>query len=106
MSRDVGQGMSDIPGFGDQRNYELLIEAGFTPAQALQIMTSNGAKVLGVSDSLGTIAPGKLADLVVVRGNPIATPAELRNITIVFKDGVGYDPAKLLASVKGLVGVR
>ena len=95
-----------LPGFGDQRNYELLIEAGFTPAQALQIMTANGAKVLGVADSLGTIAPGKLADLVVIRGNPIATPAELRNITIVFKDGVGYDPAKLLASVKGLVGVR
>ncbi len=95
-----------LPGFGDQRNYDLLIEAGFSPAQAIQVMTSNGAKVLGVSDSLGTIAPGKLADLVVIRGNPVATPAELRNVTIVFKDGVGYDPAKLLASVKGLVGVR
>ena len=95
-----------LPGFGDQRNYELLIEAGFTPAQAIQVMTSNGARVLGIEDSLGTIAPGKLADLVVIRGNPIATPGELRNVTLVFKDGVGYDPARLLASVKGLVGVR
>ena len=95
-----------LPGFGDQRNYELLIEAGFTPAQAIRIMTANGAAVLGASDSLGTIAPGKLADVVVIRGNPIATPADLRNVTIVFKDGVGYDPERLLASVKGLVGVR
>ena len=95
-----------LPGFGDQRNYELLIEAGFSPTEALKIMTANGATVLGVADSLGTIAPGKLADMVVIRGNPIATPADLRNVTIVFKDGVGYDPAKLLASVKGLVGVR
>jgi imidazolonepropionase-like amidohydrolase len=66
----------------------------------------NGATVLGVADRLGSIAAGKLADLVVIRGNPIATPAEIRNVTIVFKDGVGYDSPKLLASVKGLVGIR
>ena len=69
-------------------------------------MTLNGAKILGVDDRLGSIAAGKLADLVVIHGNPIATPAEIRNVTIVFKDGVGYDSAKLLASVKGLVGIR
>jgi imidazolonepropionase-like amidohydrolase len=95
-----------LPGYGDQRNYELLIEAGFTPVEAIQIMTLNGARVLRVDDRLGSIAPGKLADLVVIRGNPIATPAEIRNVTIVFKDGVGYDSARLLAAVKGLVGIR
>jgi imidazolonepropionase-like amidohydrolase len=95
-----------LPGYGDQRNYELLIEAGFTPVEAIRIMTLNGATVLGVADRLGSIAAGKLADLVVIRGNPIATPAEIRNVTIVFKDGVGYDSPKLLASVKGLVGIR
>ena len=69
-------------------------------------MTLNGAKVLRVDHQLGSIAPGKLADLVVIRGNPIATPGEIRNVTVVFKDGVGYDSPKLLASVKGLVGIR
>jgi imidazolonepropionase-like amidohydrolase len=95
-----------LPGYGDQRNFELLIEAGFTPVEAVRIMTLNGATVLGIADRLGTIAPGKVADLVVIKGNPIATPAEIRNVTLVFKDGVGYDSAKLLASVKGLVGIR
>ena len=95
-----------LPGFGDQRNLELLVEAGFTPVEALQIMTLNGARVLGVDRELGSIEVGKLADLVVVRGNPASTPGDIRNVTYVFKDGVGYDPAKLIESVKGAVGVR
>jgi imidazolonepropionase-like amidohydrolase len=95
-----------LPGYGDQRNFELLIEAGFTPVEAIQIMTLNGARILGVDDRLGSVTAGKLADLVVIRGNPIATPGDIRNVTIVFKDGVGYDSPKLLASVKGVVGVR
>ena len=69
-------------------------------------MTLNGATVLGVADRLGSIAAGRIADLVVIRGNPIATPGDIRNVAIVFKDGVGYDSAKLLASVTGLVGIR
>ena len=95
-----------LPGFGDQRNYELLLEAGFSPTEAIRIMTLNGAKILGVDSELGSIAAGKLADLVVIRGNPIAPPASIRNVTIVFKDGVGYDAAKLQATVKGQVGIR
>jgi len=95
-----------LPGIGDQRNYELLIEAGFTPAQVVQIMSANGTKVLGVDQDLGTVAPGKIADLVVIRGDPAATPADIRKVVTVFKDGVGYDSAKLFAAVKGLVGMR
>jgi imidazolonepropionase-like amidohydrolase len=95
-----------LAGFGDQRNYELFIEAGFTPAQAIQIMTSNGAKILGIAQRLGTVEPGKLADLVVLRGDLIADPSVIRSPTLVFKDGVGYDSAKLLASVQGRVGVN
>ena len=95
-----------LPGFGDQRNHELLVEAGFTPVESLKIMTLNGARVLGVDKDLGSIEAGKIADLVVVRGNPAATPSDIRNVTIVFKDGVGYDSAKLLAAVKGVVGIR
>jgi imidazolonepropionase-like amidohydrolase len=95
-----------LPGYGDQRNFELLIEAGFTPVEAIRIMTLNGATVLGVADRLGSVAAGKTADLVVIRGNPVATPGDIRNVTLVFKDGVGYDSPKLLASVKGVVGIR
>jgi imidazolonepropionase-like amidohydrolase len=95
-----------LAGFGDQRNYELFIEAGFTPAQAIQIMTANGAKILGVLQTLGTVEPGKMADLVVLRGDLTADPSVIRSPTIVFKDGVGYDSAKLLASVQGRVGVN
>ena len=95
-----------LPGYGDQRNFELLIEAGFTPVEAIQIMTLNGARMLSEDSRLGSVTPGKLADLVVIRGNPIATPGDIRNVTIVFKDGVGYDSPKLLGSVKGVVGVR
>jgi imidazolonepropionase-like amidohydrolase len=95
-----------LPGFGDQRNHELLVEAGFSPVESIRIMTLNGARVLGVDKDLGSIETGKIADLVVVRGNPAQTPKDIRNVTIVFKDGVGYDSAKLLAAVKGVVGVR
>ncbi|HET9466441.1 MAG TPA: amidohydrolase family protein [Gemmatimonadales bacterium] len=95
-----------LPGFGDQRNYELLIEAGFTPVEAIRIMTLNGATVLGEDKRLGSITPGKLADLVVIKGDPIARPAEIRNVGLVFKDGVGYDSGKLIEACRGLVGIR
>jgi imidazolonepropionase-like amidohydrolase len=94
-----------LPGFGDQRNYELLIEAGFAPAEVVKIMSANGAKVLGATD-LGTVAAGKTADLVVVRGDLAADPTAIREVVTVFKGGVGFDSAKLIASVKGLVGIR
>ena len=69
-----------LPGFGDQRNYELLLEAEFTPAETIQIMTLNGARVLGVDSDLGSIAPGKIADLVLIDGDPVSRPAEIRNV--------------------------
>lgn len=95
-----------LPGYGDQRNYELLIEAGFTPGQVVQIMSANGAKVLGADRDLGTVAAGKIADLVLIRGDVGANPADIRNVVTVFKGGVGFDSAKLIGSVTGLVGVR
>ncbi len=94
-----------LAGYGDQRNYELFIEAGFTPAQAVKIMTANGARILGVDKRLGTVERGKLADIVVLQGDLTTDPAVIRRPTVVFKDGVGYDTAKLLASVEGRVGI-
>ena len=93
-----------IPGFGDQREVELLVEAGFTPVEAIRIATLNGATYLGLADRIGSIAAGKNADLIVVKGNPAATIADIENVIIVFKDGVGYDNAKLLDSVTGHFG--
>ena len=94
-----------LAGYGDQRNYELFIEAGFAPEQAVKIMTANGAKILGVQRQLGTVERGKLADLVVLRGDLTSDPTVIRNPTVVFKDGIGYDSAKLIASVQGRVGI-
>ena len=93
-----------IPGFGDQREVELLVAAGFTPVEAIRIATLNGATYLGLSDRIGTIAPGKNADLFIVSGNPAAKIDDIENVIVVFKDGVGYDSAKLLRSVKGRFG--
>lgn len=93
-----------IPGFGDQREIELLVEAGFSPVEAVRIATLNGATYLGLADRIGSIASGKNADLMIVKGNPAANINDIENVIVVFKDGVGYDSAKLLESVKGRFG--
>ena len=95
-----------LPGFGDQREIELLVEAGFTPVQAIQIGTENGATYLGQRDRIGTLAPGKQADLVLIKGDPSTSIADIENVETVFKAGVGYDSKKLIDSVRGQVGIR
>jgi imidazolonepropionase-like amidohydrolase len=94
----------NIPGFGDQREIELLVEAGFRPVQAIRIATLNGAIFLGRQDQIGSIAAGKNADLVVMKGDPATRITDIENVEIVFKDGVGYDTKRLLDSVKGHYG--
>jgi imidazolonepropionase-like amidohydrolase len=95
-----------IAGFGDQREVELLVESGFTPVEAIHIATYNGAQYLGELDRIGTIAAGKQADLVVIKGDPSKKIEDIENVETVFKDGVGYDSAKLIESVRGSVGMR
>ena len=95
-----------IAGFGDQRGLELLVQAGFSSEEAIRIGTLNGATFLGEADRIGTLAAGKQADIVIVRGNPAANIAAIRDVRLVFKDGTGYDPSKLIESVRGLVGKR
>jgi hypothetical protein len=97
-------GTGFLPGLGNLRNYELLVEAGFEPEQAVQIVTSNGARILGDA-ALGTIEAGKLADLVVVRGDPVANPSDIYGVVTVFKNGIGYDSERLRAAARGKVGV-
>ena len=93
-----------VPGFADHREIELLVEAGFTPVQAIQIATLNGATFLGRQEQIGSIAVGKNADLVVIKGDPAAQITDIENVEMVFKDGAGYDSRKLLDSVKGRYG--
>jgi len=95
-----------LAGFGDLRGVELLVEAGFTPGEAIQIATSNGAKFLGESDRIGNVAAGKDADLVVIQGDPSTKISDVQNVTLVFKDGVGYDSAKMIDSVRGTMGLH
>jgi imidazolonepropionase-like amidohydrolase len=95
-----------LPGFGDQREMELLVEAGFTPVEAIHIATENGALYLGRQDQIGTLAPGKQADLVLIKGDPLKRIEEIENVETVFKAGIGYDSKKLIDSVRGQVGIR
>src|SRR3984893_13671239 len=95
-----------LPGYGDQRGLELLVEAGFTAVEAIHIATQNGAVFLGEGDQIGTITAGKAADLVVLAGNPAQNIDAVETVETVFKDGLGYDPVELTQSVQGLVGRR
>jgi imidazolonepropionase-like amidohydrolase len=94
-----------VPGFSNQRQLELLVDAGFTPLEAITIGTLNGAKYLGRDKTVGSLAPGKQADLVVLNGDPSRTIADVRKVELVFRQGVAFDPAKLVASVSGRVGL-
>jgi len=98
-------GTGYLPGFGDLRNYEMLIEAGFSAEETVRIMTLNGARIVGTDKKTGSIVPGKTADLVVIRGNPVRTPHDIYNVMTVFKGGIGYDSMKLRAGAKGKVGI-
>lgn len=95
-----------LAGFGDQRQVELLVEAGFSPLEAIHIATQNGAEFLGESDRVGTLKAGKMADLVVIKGDPSQKIEEIENVELVFKDGIGYDSQKLTESVHGSVGLH
>jgi imidazolonepropionase-like amidohydrolase len=94
-----------IPGYSNQRQVELLVDAGFTPLEAITISTLNGAKYLGRDKTIGSIAAGKQADLVVINGDPSASIADVRKVDLVFRQGIGYDPAALIKSVAGQVGL-
>lgn len=105
VGTDPTGGGGVIPGYSNQRAIELLVESGLTPVEAIKVATLNGATFLGRADRVGSIAPGKQADLVVIDGDPSARIGDIRKVSIVFKEGIGYDPAKLISSVRGKVGL-
>lgn len=95
-----------LPGHGDQRGYELLRESGFTTEEAVQVVTLNGARILGEAARFGSVEAGKAADLVLLQGDLTADTFVIRNPVTVFKDGVGYDSKRLIDAVRGRVGVN
>ena len=95
-----------VAGYSNQRALELLVQAGFSPLDAVRIATLNGAQYLGRDAKIGTIAAGKQADLIVVRGDPSQRIEDVENVELVFKQGVGYDSPKIFESVKGRVGLH
>ncbi|TRZ45897.1 amidohydrolase family protein [Robertkochia solimangrovi] len=95
-----------VAGYANQRTLEILVENGFPLVDAIKICTLNGAKYLGQEDSIGTIEPGKKSDLLLIDGDLQQNIRNIRSLQFVFKEGVGYDSAKLFESVKGMVGVN
>lgn len=95
-----------VAGYANQRALELLVEAGFTVPEAVEVATHNGARLLGMEDRIGTVAPGKDADLVLVDGDLAADVSRIRETLLVFKHGVAYDSPALFASIEGTVGLH
>ncbi len=106
MGLDPTGGGCALQGFGDQRGVQLLVAAGFRPVEAIRIASAHGAEFLGEGARTGTVTAGKQADLVIIEGDPSTNIADIENVTLVFKDGVGYDSAKLIASVQGSAGLN
>ena len=100
-------GVPRIPGFANHNSVRLLCEElGFSELEAIQIATLNGARALGIDNRTGSIAKGKEADLIVVRGDPSRAIGDISNIETVVSNGQIYDPSVLLAEVKGQFGWR
>ena len=95
-----------LPGFACHRELLAMVHAGLPAGAVLKAATINGANALGVAVKLGSIEPGKLADLYVVKGNPVDDMKAARNVQLVIKAGVIYDPESLLKSAEGMIGPR
>ena len=112
-----------IYGFGYIRELELLQEAGFHPLEVIQSATLNGAQALGMAQQIGSVIPGKKADLVIVRENPLRNfkvlygtghfklnkdnqPSRTKGIRYTIKDGIVYDAAQLLKDVRDIVATQ
>jgi imidazolonepropionase-like amidohydrolase len=92
-------GTDDLAGFTLHRELELYVQAGIAPAKVLQLATIEPMRLLKADQALGAVAPGKLADMILVRGNPATRISDIRNVRLVFKNGEIYEPDALYASV-------
>ena len=93
-----------LPGFAFHRELLAMVHAGLPNIAVLKAATINGANALGIEDKIGSIEPGKLADIFVIKGNPFEDIKVTRNIKLVIKGGVIYYPEILLKSAEGMIG--
>ncbi len=104
VGTDNPTGGPDLDGFAYHRELQAIVYAGIPPVAALKAATINGARALGVGDQLGSIEVGKLADLYVAAGNPLERIEDARQVRLVIKGGVVFDPQMLLNSARGKIG--
>ncbi len=95
-----------IAGYANQRLIELLIETGFSIEESIKLSTLNGAEDLRIEKETGSIEVGKKADLVLIHGDLTKDVSNIREMELVFKNGVGYDSKKIFDSVKGRIGLH
>jgi imidazolonepropionase-like amidohydrolase len=93
-----------LPGFAFHRELLAMVYAGVPSVAVLKAATINGANALGVADKIGSIEAGKMADLYVAKGNPLEDIKAARDVQLVIKSGVVYDPESLLKSAVGKIG--
>jgi imidazolonepropionase-like amidohydrolase len=95
----IEDGTDEMPGFSLHRELELDVEAGLPSNRVLQDATLNAARIMSMDKELGSIVPGKLADLDLIAGDPIANISNVRNVVLTVKDGNLYNPAELDAAL-------
>jgi imidazolonepropionase-like amidohydrolase len=95
----IEAGTDSMAGFSYHRELELDVMAGIPPERVLQDATLNSARIMNLDRDLGSIAPGKLADLALVDGDPVANISDVRKTALVVKDGVLYRPAELYSAL-------
>jgi enamidase len=95
-----------IPGFSSRRQLQLMMEAGFDFETTVRIASLDGARFLGRDAEVGSVEPGKRADLILIDGDPTTDPAALDHFVYVFKAGVGYDPSVIITGLRGVVGLH
>jgi enamidase len=105
VGTDPTGGGGVVPGFANQTAIKLMVEGGFTFEQAIKASTMNGAIYLGRANRIGSVTAGKQADLVLIDGDPSRNVRDIEKVEIVFKEGVGYDPKKLIDAVRGKAGL-
>jgi imidazolonepropionase-like amidohydrolase len=105
VGTDPTGGGGVVPGFANQHELEVLVEGGFKFEQALKASTMNGAVYEGRDKLIGSVTAGKQADLVLIDGDPSTNVKDIRKVETVFKQGVGYDPKKLIDAVRGKSGL-
>jgi imidazolonepropionase-like amidohydrolase len=107
LGSDPGAGGEGrMAGVASHDTLKRVVAVGFSPLETIRMATLDGAAFLGIDNRTGSIAVGKEADLLVVRGAPDRTIEDIDSLEIVFSNGIAYDPQTLVASVTGQVGVR